>query len=205
LLDYVLGKGFDEALAAVSAFHHRGASNLIGYLERLTGVPEVVDAFHAAIDFLRRQLGDDLTGWQWGRLHQITFMHPIGLVSPLLERFLGLSRGPFPVGGDGDTVAQTGVDPWHPYDAATFTVSYRQVVDLDDWDRMRFILPTGQSGQPGSPHYGDMVEAWRCGEYLPLLFTRAAVEKEVVETIQLRAASDRTSGSGPRRARRKRL
>jgi penicillin G amidase len=118
----------------------------------------------------------------------VHFQHPLGAAAPAIDRLLRLSRGPIPIGGDTDTVAQAGVNPWHPYDAAAFTVSYRQLVDLADWDKARFCLPTGQSGHPGSPHYDDMLDAWRSFGYRPLPFTRAAVDAQAEERIKLRPA-----------------
>jgi penicillin amidase len=82
-------------------------------------------------------------------------------------------------------VAQSGIDPWHAYNAATFTVAYRQIFDLGDWDAGRFILPTGQSGHPGSPHYDDMIRAWRAGRYCPLLFSEEAIGREMTERIRI--------------------
>ena len=184
LLHWVQGRGVDPLIAPVSAFWFRGSSELIGHLEHADRAV-VRRAFAAAVARLRRELGDDLDQWQWGRLHQITFAHPIGVGVPALDRALRLSRGPFPLGGDADTVAQAGVDPWHPFSANAFTVSYRQLFDVGDWDAARFILPTGQSGHPGSPHYDDLLEAWRKVEYRPLHFTRPAVEAAVAETIAL--------------------
>jgi penicillin amidase len=183
--DYLSGRGNDEALASVSAFHYRATGYLQGYLEAPAASPEVAHAFDTALDWLSDRLGPDPARWQWGRLHTITFAHPIGLASPLLDCLLGLSRGPFPIGGDADTIAQSGIDPWHPFSAATFTVSYRQIFEVGNWDRSLFVLPTGQSGHPGSPHYADLINAWRRGEYRPLLFSRAAVEPETTETVRL--------------------
>jgi penicillin amidase len=186
LLDYVHGQGLDEALAAVSAFHHRASSHLIGYLDTVATPEMLAESFQAAVDWLRHKLGTEPARWQWGRLHTITFLHPIGQAAPLLDRLLGLSRGPFPIGGDADTIAQAGVDPWHPFTASTFVVSYRQLFDVGDWDRGQFVLPSGQSGHPGSPHYANMLGAWRRGEYYPMVFTRPAVERETTETINLK-------------------
>ena len=145
-------------------------------------------ALNAAIERLRKELGDDVTRWQWGRVHQMTFAHPIGIGVPALDRLLRLSRGPVPIGGDADTVAQAGVDPWHPFAANAYMVSYRQIFDTGDWDRGQFILPVGQSGHPGSRHYDDMLEDWRTVRYRPLRFSRPAVEGAVSETISLRPA-----------------
>lgn len=189
LLDHILGKGISEVMPLVSAFHVRASSFLREHLDELLATdrgPLVQKALESTFSWLSERLGPDPNGWQWGRLHQISFDHVLGLASPALDRLLRLSRGPVPVGGDQDTLAQTGVDPWHPYAAATFTVSYRQLLDVGNWDDGLFILPTGQSGHPGSPHYDDMLEQWRRGECRPLLYSRAAVEAATEATVSLR-------------------
>ena len=43
----------------------------------------------------------------------------------------------------------------------------------------------GQSGQPGSPHYGDLLPLWAAGKYFPLLYARAAVEKHTKQRLVL--------------------
>jgi len=55
---------------------------------------------------------------------------------------------------------------------------YRLVVDLGDLDATQAVLTTGQSGQPGSPHYTDHLGPWVAGEYHPLPFTPAAIEAQ---------------------------
>jgi penicillin amidase len=47
------------------------------------------------------------------------------------------------------------------------------------------ILPTGQSGNPASPHWNDQTEAWAAGDLRPLPFTRAAVEAAAVERLTI--------------------
>ena len=180
----VLGRGPDPVLAPVTAFFFRGSSEL---LVRLDQADEslIRAALLAALRFLGDRLGPDMERWRWGDLHRIGFRHPLGLGVPVLDRLLQLSRGPYPIGGDADTVAQAGVDPWNPFTATSYSVSYRQVFDTGDWDRGVFILPTGQSVHPASPHYADMVSAWRNGEYRPLPFSPHAVRDQVEETIQL--------------------
>ena len=180
----VLGRGPDPVIAPVTAFFFRGSSEL---LARLDNADESVvrSALLAALRFLRDRLGPDMDRWRWGDLHRISFRHPVGLGVPILDRLLQLSRGPYPIGGDADTVAQAGVDPWNPFSATAYSASYRQVFDTGDWDRGVFILPTGQSGHPASPHYADMVSAWRNGGYRPLPFSPHAVRDQAEETIQL--------------------
>jgi penicillin amidase len=46
----------------------------------------------------------------------------------------------------------------------------------------------GQSGDPASPHYRDLAPLWVQGQYFPLLYSRAAVEREATERIRLEPA-----------------
>jgi penicillin amidase len=46
----------------------------------------------------------------------------------------------------------------------------------------------GQSAQPGSPYYGNLVENLGNGQYFPLLYTRAAVEKRMAHRLTLQPA-----------------
>lgn len=192
VLELVSGRGLAELLTFSSVFHQQSSTLVLRLLDDLlrpensaVGRPIVADALRSTVDWLSARLGPDPAGWQWGRLHQITFGHVLGLASPALDRLLHLNRGPLPLGGDLDTIAQSGIDPWHPFEAGTFTVSYRQVIDVGNWDDMRFILPTGQSGHPGSQHYDDMLESWRRSECRTLPFSRPAVEAETAETVRL--------------------
>jgi penicillin amidase len=89
------------------------------------------------------------------------------------------------VGGDGDTVAQAGIDPWAPYRVGGYAVAYRQLIEVGNWDRCRFTLSGGQSGHPGSRHYVDLLNGWRRGDYAPLLFTEPAIAAATEGRIQL--------------------
>ena len=67
--------------------------------------------------------------------------------------------------------------------------TYRQLFDLADWDRGLATSAPGQSGQPGSPHYGDLLPLWDQREYFPLAFSRAKVEEVTRHRLMLRPAS----------------
>ena len=142
-----------------------------------------------AVLFLRAALGEDPTSWRWGDLHQLTFRHALG-VGPLGRL---LNRGPFPMGGDTDTVCQAAADVAAPFLAHGSTVSYRQIVDLADFDRSLAVLPCGQSGHPASRHYCDMTPLWLRGEYHPMPFSRQAVLAAAHDRLVLRA--DRGRGA----------
>ena len=63
--------------------------------------------------------------------------------------------------------------------------SYRQIFDVADWDRSVGTSVPGQSGQPASPHYGDLLPLWAEGKYFPLVYSRAAVEKNAKQKLVL--------------------
>jgi penicillin amidase len=64
--------------------------------------------------------------------------------------------------------------------------SYRHVLDLADWDRGLATSTPGQSGQPGSPHYGDLLPLWAKGEYFPLAYSRTKVDEVTRHRLRLR-------------------
>jgi penicillin G amidase len=125
----------------------------------------------AAAELVRR-LGQDPAGWQWGKLHQITFRHPLGRVALLAPLF---NEGPYPLPGHDLTIDKA------QFDAATWQVylgpSMRQVTDLGDPAHAWAVLPLGESGLPASPHYADQFPLWRGGRYHPLLMERDDLDK----------------------------
>ncbi len=135
-----------------------------------------------AVTSLRSELGPDPTGWQWGRLHRITFAHALSVQKPLDQVF---NRGPLPVGGDTDTPLQTAILPSASYDNDAWSPSMRYIIDLGDLDSSQAVAPIGQSGQLGSPHYDDQVGLWLQGEYHPMPWTRDQVEKHAESTLTL--------------------
>jgi penicillin amidase len=54
--------------------------------------------------------------------------------------------------------------------------SFRMVLDVGNWDASRFINTPGQSGDVDSPHARDLFETWVKGGYVPLVYSREAVE-----------------------------
>ncbi|NWJ44847.1 MAG: penicillin acylase family protein [Chloroflexi bacterium] len=133
----------------------------------------LLEALSRAIELLRKKLGDDMNDWEWGKLHALNYVHPLGMVKPLNRIF---NRGPYPLGGDWDTVWQAGYngsDDNFSFNGATSSI--RLVTDLNDWENTRFGCTSGQSGAPMSPHYSDLIEEWLAGAYHPHLFNRAAI------------------------------
>ena len=119
-----------------------------------------------------------MSSWKWGTLHTITFQHPLA-DSPAREALFNL--GPVERGGDGNTPNATRGPGFTQSNGA----SYRHILDLADWDRSVFTSTPGQSGQPGSPHYDDLLPLWAKHEYAPMVFTREAVEENTANTLRL--------------------
>jgi penicillin amidase len=130
------------------------------------------DVLPAALAAAVRRLGPGPERWRRGRLHRLELRHGLDGVRGL-RRFL--SRGPFPVGGDADTVSvlarAKSAGP-----GAMIGASMRAVYDLGDPDATRIALVPGQSGHPASPHYDDLLPGWLAGEYVPFATARPHVE-----------------------------
>ena len=193
--DYYFGAGRLE-LAPITTLIGQAAVALRGFLKEgdsdwfadgATGEPRTREetlllALEETVSALREELGDDMERWQWGRLHQTTFTHLFGRIKPLHLLF---DRGPFPTGGDSETVWQASVVPGFPTSPVAIIPTYRQIIDLGDWERSVAVNSTGQSGQLGSRHYADMIELWRTGRYHPMLWERASIEREAEGTLIL--------------------
>ena len=65
----------------------------------------------------------------------------------------------------------------------------RLVIDVGSWDDARVVLAGGQSGNPLSPHYDDLLALWQKGESVPLRFSPEAVRDATREVLHLIPAS----------------
>lgn len=113
---------------------------------------------------LIRRLGADRRQWGWGGIHPLTLHHPFDRSKILAPIF---SIGPLPSSGDAVTVNMGFYRHSNPFEHVVGP-SLRMIIDLGDWERSRFILPSGQSGYCFSPHYRDQTELWRRGEHIRL-------------------------------------
>jgi len=189
-----IGEGV-HYLAPVSGYGHRVGSHLVRLLRqapadwfpssdgrRDTWEDVGLRSLREALEELRSRLGPDMSRWCWGRLHTISFPHVLGR-GPLARL---LSRGPYPLGGDHNTVAQAAYDPAAPYAAGLTIPSYRQIIDLGNLGNSLSVHTTGQSGQPRSRHFADMIGLWRSVDYHPMLFDREAILAQSEGTLTLK-------------------
>jgi penicillin amidase len=124
---------------------------------------EVEAALQKAIDKLTADLGPDWAQWHYGRVHTQAFPHPIltAFDLPTIERRGGNGA----VGADG--------------------ASYREIIDVSNWDNSLTINTPGQSGQPESPYYGNLLPLWADDQYFPMAFSRALVDQKTVHRLTL--------------------
>jgi penicillin amidase len=122
-----------------------------------------------ALEKLKEAQGPDSSTWRWGRMHTRPFPHPFVTAYdlPTVERDGGLGA----VMADG--------------------ASYREIMDTADWDRSVVTNVPGQSGQPESEFYGNLLPLWDKGEYFPMLYSRAKVDQNTSHKLTLKPSASR--------------
>ena len=135
----------------------------------------------ATVNELKSKLDGDPADWTWGQLHTMTFAHPLGSIGLLRPIF---NRGPFPMGGNWNTINSGAHLPDKPY-AMALGPAYRIINDVGDWDNTRSIITSGQSGQPFSRHYADNIDDWQAVRYHLLPFSQSVVKEKAVHTLKL--------------------
>jgi penicillin G amidase len=191
------GKGCTPVLSELSLFGERARE----WMRKMLSGPEadwlvttgmqkdemLIGTLRETVDFLKKTCGPEFDDWAWGKLHKIEFYHPLGSVKPLDRLF---NRGPFPIGGDFDTVWATGNNYFDTNATQIVGPPFRLIADLSNWNNSQGILAPGQSGQPGSPHYADDIKAWMKGETHPMPFDRVAVMSAAVSILTIEPAAN---------------
>lgn len=128
------------------------------------------------------ELGENPSRWAWGTLHRTNFTHPL-LHKADADLAENMAMTAYSRGGSGDTTNNT------RYYNTKFEVnhgaSYRQVIDVGNWDAARMTNAPGQSGDPRSPFYDNLLKGWAEDKSFPLLYSREEIEKNAEFTITL--------------------
>jgi penicillin amidase len=125
------------------------------------------DVVRAALEKAVAALGEDPAKWRWGALHWHRPQHAFGSRA-VLDGLVNLPK--MEAGGELDTIWKSHFDlgnEKNPFKVVAGPV-LRSVLDLSDPKHGWWVVDTGASGWPGSPHYGDQYEAWRTGELVPM-------------------------------------
>jgi penicillin amidase len=142
----------------------------------------LLESLKSALRELNQRLGPNMDTWGWGRLHHATFEPAVAvLADPQLRA--QMTVGPLQTPGSLSTPRAQGYSP------ADFSVisgaSVRMVMDVGAWDNSVVVNTPGQSADPMSAHYRDLFPLWAEGSYVPLRFSRAAVDRDAENVIHL--------------------
>jgi penicillin amidase len=132
-------------------------------------------SLNQAVTWLEKDLGNDMTQWQWKRVHTITHNHPLGIL-PLVGKYF--SVGPIPIPGGRETLNNTSftLDSTGRY-LVNAGPALRRVIDFSDPATGYSVNPTGQSGYFMSKHYDDQAKMFAEGGKRHELMERKMIEK----------------------------
>ena len=169
---------------SLSDIHDRTVVEHVGKVENHEIVAATLERAWADTGEL---LGPDSSQWAWGSLHHTVFEHPLLQLadSELAEQ---MRLAPYARGGSGFTLNAT--SHYTPALRVDHGASYRQVIDVGNWDASTMTNAPGQSGDPRSPYYDNLLEGWATEQDFPLLYSREAVMKHRAFTIRLSPATE---------------
>lgn len=114
--------------------------------------------------------------WDWKRFNYLDMLHPLGREG-VLKKLLSITDQP-----------QSGTD-WSPRAASRdHGPTMRFVANTANWDESIFLIPAGESGQPGSEHYRDQFSYWLDGKPIYGPFSDAGEAKTKRHTLTLQPA-----------------
>lgn len=131
-----------------------------------------IQALEKSTLWLEQKLGTDVNNWEWGKIHQLTYAHIMGAQAPFDKIF---NHGPFPIGGDKDTLNQMSFLGAKAYGENICAASYRQIINMGNFDQSYCIAPLGQASNMLSEHHHDQMQPWLKGEYKTMLWSKSAV------------------------------
>jgi len=153
----------------------------------------VLKSMQDAIFFLSDSLGSEPFEWRWEQLHTITFKPPLfsqaaeDPSSPSALKLIVdnvLSKGPYPVKGHGMSI-NNGQYSWDKPFEMILGPSVRRIIDFSDLSFTKSVIPTGQSGNPLSSHFGDQTELWLNAQYRNLYQDSSLFQQADFKTMKL--------------------
>ena len=130
-------------------------------------------------------LGPDPRRWRWGDLQKARFAHPLRHLAdpdhPGLAAAMQLAE--VERGGSGST---TNVNNVRLSDfSIVHGASFSMVLDVGNWDASRMTNTPGQSGDPHSRHYDNLLQGWANNRTFPLLYSRDRILEHADRRILL--------------------
>ena len=138
-------------------------------------------AFKDGIKWLKKTLGKDPEKWHWGELHDLDLKHALGSKATAFN----LERWKSP--GASATVWKSHYDMGdeeHPF-RYKYGPVLRMVIDLADIQHAWWVIDTGSSGWPKSPHYDDQFEIWKQIKLAPMISNWDEIKKSATAVLTL--------------------
>jgi penicillin amidase len=142
--------------------------------QRQIAAQALVDTLALLID----RLGGDQTAWRWGTMHTLTLRFPLGLDTLNTPKPSDTPFGNgFPRHGANGTVdvASPGLSVFGNFAYRSGPVQRLVCEMTPNGPRARNTLPGGETFNPASPHYRDLIELWRRNQTFDVAFTEQDV------------------------------
>jgi penicillin amidase len=130
----------------------------------------ITKSFHEAIKELKEQFGADIDDWRWSNALSVTHKHAFDK-NTFLRNFFNV--GPFITDGGLEVINnqlfklnESGIYEVHA------GPSTRRIIDFNDIENAKGILPTGQSGNVFSKHYKDQAQKYLDGEFIKMMLNK---------------------------------
>lgn len=137
--------------------------------------------FAAADDAVKKlaenSKGERIDDWAWKKFNSLDMFHPLGH-NNVLKAFLSITDKP-----------QSGTIYSVRAASKTHGPAMRFVANPANWNESILLIPSGESGQPGSSHYSDQFSYWYEGKPIPAPFSDAAESKVKKHTLTLKPGS----------------
>ncbi|TGM55010.1 penicillin acylase family protein [Leptospira biflexa] len=122
--------------------------------------------------YLEKNVSASPSLWKWKYLYKIKHPHPLGVL-PLIGGVFDI--GPMPSAGGAEVVNNLKYKLMKEDWTATSGPSKRRVIDYGRFEESLTQLPIGNSGNLGSPFYGNTVEDYNHGIHRKILYSKSQV------------------------------
>lgn len=154
-----------------------------------------LSALRKALDHGARLFGTaDVSAWRWAQIHTVTFTNAFG--GALDVGPVGIQGGVGTVDvADPALISKDGSGAPPDVLKTVHGANLRMVVAFDaaGVPGAEVIIPGGQSGVPGQPHFADQVDDWANGRFRKLRFKRSDVDADVESTVTFKVGATAAS------------
>ena len=132
-------------------------------------------AFSKTIKSLTERFGNNISDWNWGKLHTVTYGHILGKNKWLAPLF---NLGPFAAPAGYSQINNLGSIRGDFDFNVTFGPSTRRIVDFSNLNNSLGILPTGNSGVMFSKYYKNQSKMYLDGKFRAQIINMDLIKKD---------------------------